>query len=120
MAKKKPKPKPKLPTPPKQKPRPVTANPSDYLRGSKVVGEKYTAWNTYGGSKPDFGKDKGPGEPYHEVTKTVKKEVPNVPPKGITPTPGRVLPKLPIRRANVDRNKKDARSMAIANRLRAL
>lgn len=47
--------------------------PADYLKGSTKIGQKYTAWNTYGQGKPDFGKGKGPGDPYHEVQKTVAK-----------------------------------------------
>lgn len=64
----------KLPTPAPAKP--VTYTPPDYLRGSKTVGKKYTAYNTYGQGRPDFGKDLGPGEPYHEVQKTVQKPIP--------------------------------------------
>lgn len=40
--------------------------PPDWLRGSMKKGGKYTAWNTFGQGKPDFGKGKGPGDPYHE------------------------------------------------------
>lgn len=54
-----------------------TANPSDYLRGSKIIGQKYTAWNTYNQGKPDFGKGSGPGTPYHEIQKTVKQSSPS-------------------------------------------
>lgn len=46
--------------------------PADYLRGSKKVGGTYTAFDTYGQGTPDFGHQKGPGEPYHEVQKKVK------------------------------------------------
>lgn len=57
--------------------------PPDYLRGSKNVGGTYTAWDTYGQGTPDFGHQKGPGDPYHEVQKKVK-PVPNwTKPKGI-------------------------------------
>lgn len=52
------------------KPRvPKIFKPSDYLRGSQATGKNYTAFNTYGQGKPDFGKGAGPGEPYHEVVK---------------------------------------------------
>lgn len=50
--------------------------PPDYLSGSKTPGKKYSAWDTYNQGKPDFGKDKGPGDPYHVVQKTVAKPVP--------------------------------------------
>lgn len=52
-----------------KKPKPKTFTPNDYLSGSKTVGQKYNAWNTYGQGKPDFGKGAGPGEPYHIVQK---------------------------------------------------
>lgn len=63
MAKKK---KPKL----SGKARPKLFTPGDYLRGSKIAGNQYTAWDTYGQGRPDFGKGAGPGEPYREVKKT--------------------------------------------------
>lgn len=56
--------------------------PYDYLRGSIKPGGKYTAWNTYGQGKPDFGYGKGPGEPYHEVQKRVTAGGPQMPPRG--------------------------------------
>ena len=62
-----------VPPKPKPKPKPITANPFDWLRGSKIVGQKYTAWDTYGQGRPDFGKQIGPGDPYHEIQKTVVK-----------------------------------------------
>lgn len=65
MAKVKPKPKFK----PKPRTKPKTFSPSDFLRGSKNVGQKYTAWDTYGQGKPNFGKGVGPGSPYREVVK---------------------------------------------------
>lgn len=46
--------------------------PTDYVKGSKVVGEKYNAFNTYGQGTPDFGASKGPGDPYHVVQKTMR------------------------------------------------
>jgi hypothetical protein len=63
--------------------------PSDYLRGSKTIGGKYTAWDTYGQGRPDFGKGSGPGEPYHEVQKNVKlpKPKPRLPSPGKFPKP---------------------------------
>lgn len=68
----------KLPTPPKLKvPKPgVNKNPANYLRGSKTIGQKYTAYDNYNQGKPDFGKGAGPGTPYHEVQKTVQKAIP--------------------------------------------
>lgn len=46
--------------------------PGDYLKGSKQKLEKYTAWKTEGGGKPDLGKGSaGPGNPYREVQKTM-------------------------------------------------
>lgn len=47
--------------------------PTDYVKGSNVVGEKYTAYNTYGQGRPDFGAKAGPGDPYHVVQKTMRK-----------------------------------------------
>lgn len=69
--------------------------PVDYLRGGKTkghtIGENYTAWNTYGQGRPDFGKEQGPGEPYHEVQKKVQKPLPgpdsNRPPWARLPSP---------------------------------
>lgn len=43
--------------------------PSDYLKGPTIIGQNYTAWDTYGQGRPDFGKGAGPGDPYHEVIK---------------------------------------------------
>lgn len=51
----------------------MVATPPNYLSGSKTPGGKYSAWDTYGQGKPDFGKDKGPGDPYHVVQKTIAK-----------------------------------------------
>lgn len=68
--------KPNLPKPPQAKPKPVKYTPADRLRGGTTVGSNYTAWDTYGQGKPDFGKDVGPGDPYHEVSKKVAKPLP--------------------------------------------
>jgi hypothetical protein len=54
---------------PTSPPKPKTFKPGDYLKGSTTVGQNYTAWDTFGQGKPDFGKDLGPGDPYHEVLK---------------------------------------------------
>jgi hypothetical protein len=59
------------PKTPKPKPPVRSYKPNDYLRGSKRVGGSYTAFDTYGQGRPDFGKGPGPGEPYHEVQKKV-------------------------------------------------
>lgn len=77
------------PTAPKPKPHVPTYKPADYLSGSQTVGQKYNAWNTYGGKKPDFGKGAGPGTPYHVVQKTVKK--PSIKPTSNTPSYGKVV-----------------------------
>lgn len=113
----------KLPTPPKPKiPAQRVKKPVDYLRGGKTggttVGENYTAWNTYGQGKPDFGKGPGPGEPYHEVQKKVQTPLPG--PKtnrpgwatlpGRKPAPGGGLPFHPP-------GKPDSRIAAIKRRL---
>lgn len=78
---------------PKPKPKPKYT-PSDYLRGSKTVGESYTAWDTYGQGKPDFGKGAGPGEPYREVQRRVRKPPawtkPKTPTQGVKPSSGRI------------------------------
>lgn len=102
--KKKPKPNNPKPKPPQKKPNPkpevLKKPPEDYLRGSKTVGGKYTAWNTYGAGKPDFGKSAGPGDPYHEVEKRVRKPLP-IPKGGQKPTlpwgPPKVRTTLPAR-----------------------
>lgn len=60
----------------------ATYKPFDYLKGSKTLGQNYTAWDTYGQGKPDFGKAKGPGDPYHEITKKVRKPTPGAPGSG--------------------------------------
>lgn len=103
-----------LPKPPQKKPKPTTPQhvrnaPTDYLRGGKTkghtVGEGYTAWNTYGQGKPDFGKGPGPGEPYHEVQKKVQKPLPGsqkppwatVPGRKASPMPSPIPRKLPWR-----------------------
>jgi hypothetical protein len=57
--------------PPNRKGRGDTYTPPDYLKGSHVIGGKYTAWSDYGQGRPDFGVGAGPGTPYHEVQKTV-------------------------------------------------
>jgi hypothetical protein len=65
------KPAKKKPIPKKPYKPPVkTFKPKDYLSGSKKVGGKYKAWNTYNQGTPDMGKGAGPGEPYHVVTQT--------------------------------------------------
>lgn len=121
----------KLPTPPKPKiPAQRVKKPGDYLRGGKThgttVGENYTAWNTYGQGKPDFGKGPGPGEPYHEVQKKVQTPLPG--PKGrMNPpkwAPGPTLPKrpggtLPFTPPG-NKGKVDARLAAIKRRLQGV
>lgn len=52
---------------------PRWVKPSDWLSGSQTPGKKYTSWSNFGQGIPDFGKDTGPGEPYHKVQKTVPK-----------------------------------------------
>lgn len=88
--------------------------PSDYLRGSKHVGEKYTAWDTYNQGRPDFGKKGGPGTPYHEVQHTNLKS--KTPPWAL---PGKVIPKPPAQRTSHLPQWKptDARVSAIRKRL---
>jgi hypothetical protein len=111
----KPKPKPVKPKKPAMRKRP-SGIPDDYLRGSKFVGEKYTAWDTYGQGRPDLGKGAGPGEPYREIQKTVRPQSakPSIPPRDINrPSPvnrpgwGSAKPK----------RLEDARARAIRKRL---
>lgn len=73
----------KLPTPkkpPSNLPSKRVTRPADYLRGGKTggrtIGETYTAFDTYGQGKPDFGHGAGPGDPYHEVQRKVQAPVP--------------------------------------------
>lgn len=81
--------------------------PFDWIRGSVIPGQKYTAWNTYGQGTPDFGKGKGPGTPYHEVQKRI--------PKNPRRKPASVgIGTLPISTGN------DPRGDAIQRRLRGL
>ncbi|GHF92149.1 hypothetical protein GCM10018783_73740 [Streptomyces griseosporeus] len=47
--------------------------PPDWLRGPQILGQNYTAWQTFNNARPDFGKELGPGEPYREATKKVSK-----------------------------------------------
>ncbi len=93
MAKPKKKPVPKPPRPGKvmpSQPKKRNPNPPNYLRGSHLEGEKYTAYSNYDQGRPDFGKGSGPGEPYHEVTRTVQKPLPGPPaPKSPRWAPGR-------------------------------
>lgn len=110
--------KPKTPKPK----RPVRSyTPNDYLRGSKKIGGSYTAFNTYGQGRPDFGKGPGPGEPYHEV----QKKVAPIPKWGGTGSKGvRWAPGINIGQGNTslpvqDRNV-DPRIEAIRRRLRGL
>ena len=107
MAKPKPKPKPK---PPK-----VRNRPFDYLRGGRYVGEKYTAWDTYGQGRPDFGKGAGPGEPYREIIKTNSK-APR-PPKQTQLSPPVGLPQRPPQGGSGGKFHRDARIAAIRKRL---
>lgn len=100
----------------KTKPPANTILPPDYIRGSKTVGGEYTAWETAGRGKPDFGKSKGPGDPYREVKKKVKKPFP-IPPSGAKPDSGYGR-NLPMQRATLP--KKDLRINAIKRRLGAL
>jgi hypothetical protein len=110
-------PVPKIPSPG------TNSKPANYLRGSKTIGQKYTAYDNYGQAKPDFGKGNGPGTPYHEVQKIVQKAVPGAG-KPVTPGPpssGIKLPKwagrgLPTKPSGT--LAKDARVAAIRNRLR--
>jgi hypothetical protein len=64
------------PTPPKRYKKGDPFTPADYLKGSRKVGGAYTAWDTYGQGRPDFGVGAGPGTPYHEVQKKVKAPAP--------------------------------------------
>lgn len=111
IKKPKPKPKPKPPTVPDSR------LPGDFVRGSKVIGQDYTAWETANKRKPDFGKGKGPGDPYREVTKKMAPAAPALPtekPKG-HPGFGRLL------RSKMPANpKKDLRVNAIKRRLGVL
>lgn len=103
--------------------RPVrTYTPPDYLRGSKQIGKSYTAFDTYGQGRPDFGHGAGPGEPYHEV----QKKVAPVPKWGGTGSKSpRWAPGINIGQGNTsslpipDRNA-DPRIEAIRRRLRGL
>lgn len=111
MAKPKKKPVPINPKKPALRKRPKGL-PDDYLRGSKFVGEKYTAWDTYGQGRPDFGKGAGPGEPYREVQKVMKPiNKPNTPPTKPSPINRPNKPQWGSRRLN------DARARAIRKRL---
>jgi hypothetical protein len=97
----------------KRIPKPFT--PSDYLMGGKRVGQKYTAWNTYGQGKPDFGKGAGPGEPYHKVTKTnLGKDIIKRPDWGNSKTPVFNKPTAKNPKFGV---KTDPRTAAIRKRL---
>lgn len=110
---------PKKPVP--KKPTPKTAfpkiyNPTDFLRGGKKIGDKYTAWNTYGGEKPDFGKGKGPGDPYHETQRTVASYVKEQAKGGLGGAQKPTGPTWPGGKPT----KPDPRSEAIRRRLRGL
>lgn len=80
--------------------------PSDWLSGGMKNGAKYQAWDTFGQGKPDFGKGKGPGDPYHSVTRTVGK-------------PHASRPQIPRNKTQYN-PKGDARLDAIQRRLRGL
>lgn len=100
--------------------------PKDYLKGSKLKGDKYTAWKTKSGEKPDLGAgDGGPGTPYREVQKTMREEKPTTPPWG-NPKPPTQRPKLSGNGAvwrrwqsgNLGKSRlNDAKTNAIARRL---
>jgi hypothetical protein len=95
--------------------------PPDYLSGSKTIGGKYTAWDTYGQGRPDFGVGEGPGTPYHQDQKTVTAP----PPWGPMGTGQTPLPKwaggLPYRPGSTSNppssNVSDPRITAIRKRL---
>lgn len=86
--------------------------PADYLRGSTQIGKKYTAYDTYGQGRPDFGAGAGPGEPYHEVQKIVRK--PAKPPKWVPPQASPLPSHIPNLPGTV---KRDPRIDAIRRRL---
>lgn len=103
------------------KKKPVRYKPADFIRGTQNVGDKYTAWDTYGQGKPDFGKGAGPGEPYREVSKrnTGRPGVSAVP-KGVKPAAGSVVPSGGpswIAKTRVGGNSSDPRIAAIRKRL---
>jgi hypothetical protein len=103
--------------PPKK---PIRYKPADFLRGSQMVGEKYTAWDSHGQGKPDFGKGAGPGEPYREVQKTNRKP-PKASPgssaaKGVMPSQGNVTGPSWIAKGPMA-NRNDPRIAAIRKRL---
>jgi hypothetical protein len=45
--------------------------PPDWLKGGTRVGQKYTTYDNFRQGTLDFGKGKGPGEPYRQVERTV-------------------------------------------------
>lgn len=92
---------------------PSARKPYDWLKGGTKVGAKYSAYSNYGQGAPNLGKGKGPGDPYHVVTKKVKKGsmVPSWAKDAMAPTNG-VAPKW--------EPTGDARTDAIRRRLRGL
>ena len=62
---------------------PKNYKPDDWLKGSTRVGGDYTAFDTYGQGRPDFGHGAGPGTPYHTVQKKVQLPKINTPKWGI-------------------------------------
>lgn len=89
-----------------------TYDPTDWLKGSKTIGQNYTSWNTYGQGQPDFGSGNGPGEPYHEVVKKVPNQ--KNPPAWTVPPPRQMVGQP----SQVGGN--DPRIEAIRRRLRGL
>lgn len=105
--------------------------PSDYLRGSVTPGEKYTAWKTKSGEAPTLGKGKGPGTPYREVIKTqpARRTMSDATPEKPTRTMGgaelngaiqRRMSANPLRKNRVMYGREDAKTKAIARRLKSV
>lgn len=100
--------------------KPKTYKPGDWLKGSTTIGKQYTAWDTYGQGKPDFGAAQGPGDPYHEVQKTVRRPVKPpkwVPPKTLPQAPGRPSERSWIPPGTISTGHSDPRISVIRRRL---
>lgn len=107
----------------KQVKTPPSYKPTDYLRGSQAVGQKYTAWDNFNQGRPDFGKGAGPGTPYHEVTKKVPNTPlqwpsgPSTPPSGTRPPKPRWVSQVGVQSRPPSRIANEARINVIRRRL---